>query len=184
MNEKVKVYTQFDRPDTIPTEPGTRFLDVYQEVIGKDGTLEIEKIGQRNIYEEIQMDLESTKIENILHAVAMGDLNALKQRECFYVDATTMPKTLMEAQNIVVRAKEEFYAMPVEVRKLFDNSPEKYVSEMGTPEFLEKMAPFNDKIKAIEEAGSMKAYEKKVAEQAKFEKDVEAAKGVTNEQGN
>ena len=44
-------------------------------------------------------------------------------------------------------------------------------------EWLEKMAPYNDKLAEVEKAGSLKAYEKKVAEQAKFEKDVAAAKG-------
>lgn len=184
MKEKVTVYTQFDRPDTIPTPPGTRYLDVFEEQISKDGTLEVVKVGERNIYEEIQLDLEPSKIENILHAVALGDLNALKQRECFYADATTMPKNLMEMQNIVIKAKQEFYNMPKEVRELFNNSPEAYVSEMGTESFFEKMSPYNEKIKAIEEAGSMKAYQKKVAEQAKFESDVAKAKEVTNEQGN
>ena len=127
----------------------------------------------------IQEDLEGTKIENILHAVAMGDLSALRQRETIYADATNMPKTLMEAQNLVLKMKNEFEKMPLEVRKLFDNSPEKYVDEMGTELFQEKMAPYNEKIKAISEAGSLKEYEKKVKAQAKFEKDVEAAKGGT-----
>lgn len=177
--EKIEVYTQFRKPDTVYTEPGDRYLEVFQEQIGKDGTLEVVPVGKKCVYDEIQLDLEGTKIENILHAVAMGDLNALKQRECFYIDATTMPKNLMEAQNIVVRAKEEFYNMPTEIRELFNNSPEKYVSEMGTKEFLDKLAPYNNKIAEIKEAGSLKEYNKRVAEQAKFEKDVEAAKGAT-----
>lgn len=179
--EKIEVYTQFKKPDTVYTEPGNKFLDIFQEQIGKDGAIEVVPVGKKNVYDEIQLDLEGTKIENILHAVAMGDLNAIHQRECFYVDATTMPKNLMEAQNIVVRAKEEFYNMPVEIRELFNNSPEKYVSEMGTKEFLDKLAPYNEKISKIREAGSVEEYNKRVAEQAKFEKDVEAAKGVVTE---
>ena len=38
------------------------------------------------------------------------------------------------------------------------------------------MSPYNEKISAIEKEGSAKAYAKKVADQAKFEKDVAAAK--------
>lgn len=111
----------------------------------------------------------------------MGDLNALNQRETIYADATTMPKNLMEAQNLVVKMKYEFEQMPLEVRKQFDYSAEKYVDEMGTEAFMEKMAPYNKRLKDIEEAGSLKEYEKKVKAQAKFEKDVAAAKGGTNE---
>ena len=174
---KIKVYTLFDTPKRIPTPEGTRFLDVYQESIGKDGHITLEKVGETNIYEMIQSHLEETKIENILHAVAMGDINALNQREIFYADSTVMPKTLMEVQNIVVKAKAEFETFPLEVRELFNNSCEQYVSEMGTEQFLEKMAPYNKKITDIQNEGSMKAYQKKVADQAQFEKDVAAAKG-------
>ena len=87
----------------------------------------------------------------------------------------------MESQNIVLRAKQEFEKMPVEVKELFHNSAEEYVSEMGSKEFLEKMAPYNKKIAEIKEAGSKAEYDKKVAAQAKFENDVAAAKGGSNE---
>lgn len=174
-----KVYTHFNKPEKVKTNPGTQFLNEYQEQIGKDGQKELVKIGEKNIYEMIQVDLESTKIENILHAVAMGDLTALNQREAMYVDATTMPKTLMEAQNLVIKARQEFETFPIEVKKLFNNSPEQYVSEMGTQDFLDKMEPYNKKMAEIKAAGTIKEYNKKVAEQAKFEKDVAAAKGGT-----
>ena len=38
--------------------------------------------------------------------------------------------------------------------------------------------PYDAKVAAIKEAGSLKEYNKRVAEQAKFEKDVAAAKGA------
>lgn len=166
------IYTQFILPEKKSTPSGTRYINTYQEVI-KNGRKTLEKTGQHNVYEEIQLDAESVKIENILHAVAMGDLNALHQRDASYVDATTMPKNLMEAQNLTIRLKDEFYDMPIEVRRLFDNSPDKYVEEMGTKEFLEKMSPYNEKILAISKEKSMKEYEKKVAEGAQLNLDIE-----------
>lgn len=171
------VKTKFDR-ERFFTPSGTKFLDTYQEEINKKGHLHLIKIGQTNVYEKIQADLESTRIENILHQVAMGDLSVLNQRETLYVDSTNMPKNLMEAQNIVIKAKAEFEQMPQEVREIFHNSPEEYVSEMGSKEFLNKMAPYNKKLADIQEAGSLKEYNDKVAKQAKFEKDVATAKGA------
>lgn len=174
---EVKIFTIFDRPETVPTEPGNMFLDVFQEEIKKDGSHEIVPIGKKNIYEMIQADLESTKIENILHALAMGDLQALQQREAMYFDATTMPKNLMEVENLVCKAKQEFESFPLEVKELFNHSADQYVAEMGTKEFFDKMSPYNKKMADIEAAGSAKEYEKKVAAQAKFESDVAAARG-------
>lgn len=178
------IYTQFILPPKENTPAGTQFINTYQEVI-KGGRKTLEKTGEHNVYDEIQLDAESVKIENILHAVAMGDLNALHQRDASYVDATTMPKNLMEAQNLTIKMKDEFYKMPLEVRRLFDNSPDAYVAEMGTEEFFEKMAPYNEKIEAISKEKSMKEYEKKVKEGAQLNIDIEremaAMKGVKEE---
>ena len=148
---------------------------MYQLQINENGEEELIIVGKTNIYEKIQQDLEGTRIENILHALAMGDLTALQQRQATYADITSMPKNLMEAQNMVLKMKQEFYEMPLEVRKEFNNSPEAYVAEMGTKSFLEKMAPYNEKIAKIKEAGDLETYNKKVAEAAKFNKDVNKA---------
>lgn len=167
------IYSILNKPPKNNTPSGNEYLNVYQEEITKQGIKQLVKTGETNVYEIIQADIESTKIENILHAVAMGDLNALHQREATYADATTMPKNLMEAQNIMIKAKDEFYKMPIEVRKEFDNSPEKYISLMGSDEFLKIMAPFNEKIEAISKENSHKEYLKKVKEGAKLNIDIE-----------
>lgn len=166
------IYSILNRPPKKHTPEGTRYINTYQEEV-KKGRITLIKTGETCVYDRIQADAESCKIENILHAVAMGDLNALNQREATYCDATTMPKSLMEAQNLVIRLKDEFYQMPLEVRKEFGNSPEEYVEQMGTKEFMEKMAPYNEKIAAISKEKSMKEYEKKVAEGAKLNIDIE-----------
>lgn len=173
------VYDQFNRPKTIPTHPGDMYLDVYQEENTKKGK-EILKTGKTCVYDMIQADLEQSKIENILHKVAMGDLSVLNQREGFYVDATEYPKNLMEAQNIIIKAQNEFNEMPQEVRELFHNSPDEYVEMMGTKEFVERLKPYTDKLKSAEELKATKAYNERVEAAAKFNADV-AAKGVTTE---
>lgn len=169
------IYTKFNTPKRIPTPSGTQYLNTYSETYDKKtGTKKLERSGSTNVYEIIQASAESVRIENILQAVAMGDLSVLKAREATYIDATTMPKSLREAQEIVIKAKDEFYKMPLEVRKEFGNDPDRYVAEMGTREFLEKMAPYNDKINAISKEKSDAEYRKKVKEAAKFNADVAA----------
>ena len=176
-----KVYTQFDIPEKTPTPAGDKYLETFQEEIQKDGTILLVEIGKTNIYDRIQEDLESTKIENILKAMTLGDFSMLRQKEPVYIDATTFPKNLMECQNIVLKAKAEFEKMPTEVKELFNNSADMYVNEMGTKEFFEKMSPYNQKIADIEKAGNLKKYNEMVAKEAKFQKDVETAKGASEE---
>lgn len=180
---KVAFITQWgDIPVHEPSPSGSHYENKYAEELDEYGKKHLAVVGKINIYEKIQRDMESCDIYNILNRVAHGDLSALNQREGTYIDCTNMPTTLMEYQNIVLKAKAEFYELPVEVRKQFDNSPEMYVSEMGTQAFLDKLAPYNEKMAKIKEAGNLAEYEKRVMEQAKFENDVAKAKGVTNEQ--
>lgn len=171
-------YSQINRPKTRPNKVGSHYIPEYQERINEEtGEYEVVEIGKINIYAQIQIGAEETKIQNILKQVAMGDYSVLQQREATYIDATTMPKTLMEAQNLIIKAKAEFEKFPMEVKNLFDNNCDKYIAEMGTKEFFEKMTPYNEKMRKIEEAGSAAAYNKKVAEAAKFNNDVKAAEG-------
>ena len=105
----------------------------------------------------------------------MGDLSALNAREGTYCDATTMPKNLMEANNLMLRMRSEFEKMPMEVKEIFNNSADKYIELMGTEEFNEKMAPYNKQIAKIAEEKNHKEYLKKVAEGAQLNYDIKKA---------
>ena len=171
------IRSQFQEHIRFCTEPGTMYIETYQEQI-EDGIKTLIKTGVKNVYEEIQAGFEETKIENILHAVAMGDLSALNAREGTYMDATTMPKNLMEAQNLVIRMKDEFEKMPTEVKNKFNNSADKYVELMGTEEFNNIMAPYNEQVAKIAAEKNHKEYLKKVQEGAKLNYDIEKEKAL------
>ena len=165
------IRSQFETHKRYNCPEGNEFIKTYQEQI-VEGIKSLVETGFKNVYEEIQAGLEETKIENILHAVAMGDLSALNAREGTYMDATTMPKNLMEAQNLVLRMKNEFEKMPLEVKNKFNNSADQYVEKMGTDEFKEIMAPYNEQIAKIAEEKSHKEYLRKVQEGAKLNYDI------------
>ena len=152
---------------------GSRYENTYQEEIDKkSGKKHLVKTGETCVWDMIQEDLESTKIENILHKLAMGDLSVLKEAKLTYVNEDDYPKSLMEAQNIVVRAKSEFEKFPEEVKEAFNNSPEQYVSEMGTKEFFEKMAPYNNDIAKHQKEEADSAFAAEVKQAIKFNRAV------------
>lgn len=155
---------------------GSHFENVYQEEIDKkSGRKVLVKSGETDIYAKIQECLEECKIDNIIHKLALGDLSVFRDAKLTYADADDFPKSLMEAQNIVVKAKYEFDKMPAEVRELFHNSPEEYVSQMGTDDFIKKLAPFNNDMKKREKDEADAAFNAKVAETAAFNKAVNKA---------
>lgn len=166
------IYNYLKRPERKATNPGTRYRNLYQETTDKKGRLCLEKIGEEDLYAIIQEDADSADIHKILQAVARGDLAALQQREAVYMDATTMPNNLMDAQNFVIKAKNEFYDLPMEIRKEFDNSPEEFVANIGTKKYLDVMSKYNEETAKIAEEKSHKEYLKKVKDGAQLNYDI------------
>lgn len=121
------------------TNPGSKMKNDYQIEIDKKGHKSLHKVGEHNIWDEIQSYKEECSIENILARASAGDPNALNQRKAYYADVTDSPKTLAEAQNNILKLKQGFEKLPAEIRNKFDNSKEKFVMEYGTPEWLDKM---------------------------------------------
>lgn len=176
------VKTKFDEHKRYHCTAGSRYENVYQEEIGKkSGKKHLVKVGETCVYDVIQADLEASKIENIIHKLAMGDLSVLKQAKLTYADADDFPKTLMEAQNIVIKAKGEFDKFPEEVKKLFNNSPEQYVSEMGSDDFIKKMSPYNDSIAKHKKDERDAEFNRQVEEAVAFNKAVNSRMGESKE---
>lgn len=170
-------YRTIEAVPRVGSPVGDKYLTTYT-MSTKHGRVKLEKSGQTDIEEYVQQDLESTKIENIMHKIALGDLSVLRQSEPQYVDTSTMPKSMMEAQNLIVRSKEEFEKYPTEVKRLFNYSAEQYINEMGTKEYLEKMSPFIQKIEKISKEKNAAEYEKKIKEGAKLNYDIAKAQAA------
>lgn len=66
-----------------------------------------------------------------------------------------MPKSLAEAQNMIVGIRQEFYELPIEVREKFNNSPEQYVAQYGTKSWIEATG-YGDYIKKQEAKETVK----------------------------
>ena len=143
MSDKPRFYSHIDRPKTVPSPNGTELLDTYTEQI-KDGIKTIIKTGKTNVYDKIQASLEGTKIENVLQRLSVGDLSVLREAEPTFIDCTEMPKTMQEAQNLILKCKNEFETFPKEIKEKFDYSVDKYIEEMGTEKFYKKIGAFND----------------------------------------
>ena len=122
------------------TSSGSRMMDDYEMQIDKDtGMKVLVKVGEHDIYPEIQAHLEETLVENIVMRATMGDQTALEAVKGSYVDCTNMPISLMDAQNKILKIEREFNSLPLETREKFNYSSEKYISEYGTNEWADKI---------------------------------------------
>lgn len=149
MAEKVKYYTKDNHPKTKPQKVHFEWVTKYVELFDKNGHPYLEEVETYNQHERTQSYKEQCKVDNIIAAAQRGDLSMFRKTEPTYFDATTMPKSFVDAQNLVIRMKDEFKRMPSEVKEKFNNSPEMYVNMMGTKEFDKIMGAYNDKVSKI-----------------------------------
>lgn len=154
-NDKIEYFTKNNHPKTEPQDYHHEYVTNYVELFDKNGEPYLEPTETYNQWERTQSYADDCKIENVIAAAQRGDFSMLMQRKPTYMDATGLPKTLAEAQNLVIRMKDEFMKMPNEVKEKFNNSPEMYVNMMGTPEFDKIMGSYNKHIADIAKAKSI-----------------------------
>lgn len=138
---------------------GSPLATEYGIKMDENGHKVVYSKGQKNIYKIIQEALPGTLIENILKRAELGDPTALQRKNGQYIDATTLPKNLMEVQNTVQALKEQFMELPVQTRQKFDNSPDQYVLQYGQKIWEDKMG-ITERKEAFKKAASLPKEEK------------------------
>lgn len=131
--------TAYGEHERIATDPGSEYKDTFKMVIDKDGHKVLKPDGKEHIYAKIQEGLEETLIENILQRAALGDDTALNRIEGSYADITGAPKTLADAQQMILQITNDFNGLPVDIRREFDFSVEKFINEYGSDGWIKKM---------------------------------------------
>lgn len=114
---------------------GSREKQEYIMKIDKDGRKYLEENGKTDIYRKIQADAESADINNIVARVIRGDTSMLNFNDV-YGDFVNTPTNLIEAQNLILRAKAMWASLPNDIKKEYNFDVEKYVSDFGTEHFM------------------------------------------------
>lgn len=140
----MKFYTAYERAGTEEAPAGTKTEPVYQTVIDKNGVKDLKKTGETNVYDIIQESLEQSKIENIIRRAREGDPTALGITEGQYIDSTEIPESLAEAQQLIIKLKNEFDKLPIDVRRQFNMSAEEYVASYGSETWIKALGINND----------------------------------------
>ena len=131
-----------------PSPAGSRVRIIYGERIDSNGRRYLYEKGTEDIYEKIQENKDTCDLNRIVQRYLLGDESVLNRYTPSFIDATGMPTSLAEAQNSIIRITEEFFTLPLDIRKKFDNSPEKFINSWGSPEFREifEIKPNNESV--------------------------------------
>lgn len=130
--------TQFTPHKRSISPAGEKIEIRHRAEIGTDGKRRLVKDRKVAIYDLIQSNKEECEIENIIRRSIEGDYNALNAKQGVFADITGMPKSIAEAQQLVINLKESFDKLPKEIKAKFEHNAEIYVAEYGTDTWAEK----------------------------------------------
>lgn len=117
--------TAFSPAEVVPTNPGTTH-EVSYHLVNDHGDLEPDAIPV-DVQALIQSQEQEASFTNILKRFECGDTSALKLCDLKgddVKDFSNIPTSLMDAENQMIKAREYFDRLPLEVRSSygFDNS--------------------------------------------------------------
>lgn len=124
------------------TPAGSEVITTYIVELDENGNKKEVPNGKLNIYDQIQSHHEGTKIQNIIRRAQGGDPTALAQTHGEYMDVTEAPTSLAAVHNVVMKAQDDFYSFPAELRREFNNNPETYIKSIGTEEWANIIGKF------------------------------------------
>lgn len=134
--------------DKYISNPGDPCLDIYEYHYDKKGVKELVKTDRKeDVFARIQADADSCDINKLMARFALGDESAINKRNGLYIDATEFPRTYAEMFDRVEECKRIFNELPTDLKQSFDNSYEVFFAAMGTKDFDEKFAKYNDKFR-------------------------------------
>ena len=146
----MEYFSKIKRNEGNPSIPGEKLKNEYSIRIDKNGHKAVYQSGKTNLYEKIQSHEESCRLENILKRAQLGDRSGLKEGG-IYGDFTVVPTSLAERQNTIIRIQNEFNKLPIEERKKYDFSVEKFIAVQSELAQQEAEKPVeNPVIKPIE----------------------------------
>lgn len=96
------------------------------------------KTGERNAYEEIQAQLEETKIENIMARALAGD-NSVFRPDGIYTDTSILPHSMIESMQRIQDLENMWGGLPTDLRRKYNFNVEDFIAASGTKEWLSDM---------------------------------------------
>lgn len=137
---------------------GDRIVPTYKPHFENDGSMNLKKSGQVDIYEEIQSHKASCDINMIIKRFTdTGDTSLFQVRQAYYGDFTEMPKTIAEMYQRLSDAEGIFNGLKSEIKEQFNNSVSEFLAAFGSDKFMKVFAvdsekPVDEKKEANENA--------------------------------
>lgn len=125
----------------VKTCSGSPIRDIYEGQYNDNGLLEVVKIGEENIYDEIQSYAASCDLNNIISRFTAGDESVINAVESFYADLSKIPDNYPALLNKLTETRNFFDSLPADIKQKFNNSYEQFLASSERPDFLSIFVP-------------------------------------------
>lgn len=124
------LYTRYSDRPKFYSDAGSKTRPIYAATYDKAGNLELDVVGEEDIYSEIQSHADSCDINLIMKKFeTTGDPSVLEKVQGLYGDFTKMPQTHQEVLNLNIIANQYFDLLPIDEKAKYGNSYEKWLIE-------------------------------------------------------
>ena len=135
MSSKLIGRTAYEKKERFHCPEGSRLQPIYEYVIDNKGRKVLEQTGEKDIYLEIQADLEECKIENILARVAVGDMSDFRPNG-IYADTTEIPNNMIEAMKQIQNLQNIWADVPNDIKAKYNFDVNQYIADAGSEAWL------------------------------------------------
>lgn len=133
-----KFKTAYNYPEGQFCPTGTGTVSIYEHRVNEKGQKTLEKTGKKDVYRMIQEATPDVLIENVINRVIAGDVSMLRP-DGSYMDLTKMPKSMVEAQQMIQNMENEWANIPGEIKKKYNWDMGEFIAAAGSKEWLETM---------------------------------------------
>lgn len=130
---------RYSHPEVCETVAGSGIKVNYSPVFDEHGIMSLEESGKDDFYAYIQSFKDQCDINKIYERFCQGDSSALSQVQGMYADFSDAPKTYSGWINLYNDLEGKFSSLPLDVREKFGFSYERWLSGIGTSEWLSAM---------------------------------------------
>lgn len=115
---------------------GSKIRKTFERCISPTGKKSLVQGKDELVYESIQLAAKGNLVTDLLARADRGDPNAIGKPIDSYIDLTGAPKTLAEAQQRIIDARNIYERCSAEVKRLYGNSFDNFIAAMSDGTYI------------------------------------------------
>lgn len=136
MAEKIPFYHAFNKPKSVPINPGNKTEVTYSQAYKVNGTPYLEKIVEVDNYNMVKADRDQCDLNKLITRVTQsGDSSLLNRGNPQYINLIGVGSDLASIYDSVRKAEAEFNSLPLDIRGKFGYDFKTYISSFGSDFF-------------------------------------------------